>query len=136
MSKDNKDNKEGSDSDASSGRSSMPGRKQTIPTTVPYIKQASLQHELKADVANSGFTIVLPPMENWVGGLFFTVEGRTSYVSRVDFPPSPGKEIVDQVTSDRIRAEFVVGDKVKVLPIQHNGAEQFPGTPSEEITII
>ena len=107
-----------------------------IETSVPYIKQASINHTLEASVANSGFTIVLPQMDSDLGSLFFTIGGRAAYISAVVYPHTAGKETVDQISRDRICEAFVAGDKIRVFAfvLSDNGLER--GTPSEEITII
>lgn len=111
------------------------GDNKDIETTIPYIKQASINHTLPASVANSAFTIVLPAMDLDLGSLLFTIGGRVAYITAVIYPQKPGTENVDQITSDRIREEFRVGDKITVWTFITGSEGLVRGCPSELITI-
>lgn len=100
----------------------------------PYIREATIERQLQADVANSEFTIVMPQMSLDLEWIMFTITGNSgTYITseRVDYEPE--KETEDRIAGDRIIKEFRAGDTVMILVFDSSGGLL---TSSFEITII
>jgi len=100
----------------------------------PYIREATIERQLRADVANSEFTIVMPQMSLDLEWVMFTITGNSgTYITseRVDYEPE--KETEERIAGDRIIKEFRAGDTVMILVLDSSGGLL---TSSFEITII